>query len=210
MTQRVLVLGRSGGGKSRFLAAVAMRLPRVFWLDVTDGGLEGSREVRDVAAVRRIIGRSDRWRLRWTGTHDGAARVLELLLAWRHPRGVAVFCDELGETMGSGVLRDRLYRALKSCYVRGRGAGVSVYGASQWPTQVDRAASSQATAVVCFPLWERLHLEWIARNLSEVAAGEVARLAPFHSLLYRLGEDRAVLCDARYVPVRHIPLRHEW
>lgn len=206
-TERVLVLGRSGGGKSRFLAAVAQRLPRVLWIDVTDAGLDGSRSVASVAAVRRAIAAGDRWRLRWTGDHDGAARVLELLLAWRHPRGVAVFCDELGETMGSAARRDRLYSALRSCYVRGRGAGVSVYGASQWPTQVDRSASSQATAVICFPLWERLHLDWIARNLSEVAAREVAGLAPFHSLVYRLGEDQATLCDARYLPVRRISLR---
>lgn len=209
MTQRVLVLGRSGGGKSRFLEAVAMRLPRVFWIDVTDGGLEGSREVNTVDAARRALAAGDRWRLRWTGTHDGAARVLETLLAWRHPRGVAVFCDELGEAMGSGVRRDRLYRALRSCYVRGRGAGVSVYGASQWPTQVDRAASSQATAVICFPIWERLHLDWISRNVAEVAASEVSRLAPFHSLVYRLGESEAVICDARYLPVRRISLRRE-
>lgn len=208
-TQRVLVLGRSGGGKSRYLAAIAMRLPRVFWIDVTDSGLRGSQEVSTIAAARRALAAGDRWSLRWTGDNDGAARVLETLLAWRHPRGVAVFCDELGEAMGSGVPRDRLYRALRSCYVRGRGAGVSIYGASQWPTQVDRAASSQATAVVCFPLWERLHLDWIARNLSEVAAREVSLLAPFHSLVYRLGGPEVAICDASYLPVRRIPLRQE-
>lgn len=209
-TQRVLVLGRSGSGKSRYLAAVAARLPRVLWIDVTDGGLPGSRDVSTVGSARRALLASDRWSLRWTGDRDGAARLIETLLAWRHPRGVAVFCDELGEAMGSGVGRDRLYRALRSCYVRGRGAGVSVYGASQWPTQVDRAASSQATAVVCFQLWERLHLDWLARNVSEVFALEVSRLAPFHSLVYRLGESTAVLYDARYLPARRLTLRQEW
>lgn len=208
--QRVFVIGVSGSGKSKFLEAVAARLPRVFWIDVKDDGLEGSREVATVEAARRAIGAGDRWRLRWRGSSDGAARIIETLLAWRHPRGVAVFCDELGETMGTGGARDRLYHALRSCYVRGRSAGVSMYGASQWPTQVDRAASSQAQAIVMFSMWERLHLDWIARNVSEVAAREVSRLAPFHSLVYRLGADTAQLCDARYLPVRHVPLRQEW
>lgn len=207
MTQRVLVLGLSGSGKSAYLAAVASRLPRVVWLDVTHGGLPGSKEVATLRQARRIIAASQRWCLRWTGDEEGAAALLNLLLRWRNPGGVAVFCDELGEVMGANGARGALWSALRSCYVRGRGAGVSVYGASQWPTQVDRSASSQATVVVSFPLWERSHLDWIAKNLSEVAAREVAALAKFHSLVYRLGEDQAVIHDARYLPVRRVSLR---
>lgn len=208
--QRAFVVGVSGSGKSKFLEAVAARLPRVFWIDVKDDGLAGSRDVSSVQAARRAIAAGDRWTLRWVGSNDGAARIVETLLAWRHPRGVAVFCDELGETMGADGKRDRLYSALRSCYVRGRSAGVSMYGASQWPTQVDRAASSQSQVVVLFRMWERIHLEWIKRNVSEVAARETARLAPFHSLVYRLGADEATLCDARYLPVRRIPLRQDF
>jgi hypothetical protein len=208
------VFGRSGSGKTHFLARLGAVHPRRVTFDMTGEtrdlypGAVQVRGARETFVVLRELWRRrvDRWHLCVSASaseiervvtmlcplHDGAS--VSLARAWG---GVAVECFELDSLFPVGLGS----RAWETAYLRGRHVGLSLLCASQYPALVHRASSSQATRVVFFSLVEPRQVQYARAMLGEV--GERVRSLPrWHCLDYDVAAARVVQRDENGRSVR--------
>lgn len=217
----VVVVGRTGSGKTRLISRVlGPRHPRRITVDVT-GECEklypAAYFATGYAETLRALetwarDRNPRWHMvSVLEAHETALLMAELVPVYAPGRssmaadlgGVCVECSELDVYLPVSGARSSITGPWTTALARGRHVGCSILAATQRPHQVARIVTSQASRVVAFSTHEPRDL----RFLSQIGGDRFARtvhigLRPFQSAWYEAGSGRITVKGAEYEVVR--------
>lgn len=190
------------------------RSPRALILDVTGEWLseKGARVAPDwptlLAELRRAANR-ERWRIVAPADKLEPSQIVELLLArggagagLPYPRavgGMALLIDEL-----SAFAHNSCSHRITAAWTRGRHAGLSILGASQFPAQVARAVTSQSEWWVIYPMHEPADVAYLARALPPAVMAAHGALEQYHAILWSTVRRAGWLLSPDYKLIRQL------
>jgi hypothetical protein len=212
---RATVVGQSGSGKTVLLRELFVRrAARVITVDITGEWFteRGTTPVGDfaelVTQLRRLAGRAS-WHLvvpfdpaereqlaALLIGESGAGRASALSLALG---GVALNCDELADFADQAA--PPLVRAL---WQRGRHAGLSIFGASQRPAQVNRIVTANSQWLGICRVAEPLDLAYVRRATAPAVVAQLEQLPPYGAVLWDNVARRGYVLNAKRERVRDV------
>jgi len=217
-SSRVFACGVTGSGKTRALRLLWLdRAPRALILDATGEWLPGGQQYERGARVagdwgelraelHRVAGRA-RWRIVVPVDELEPAEVIGLLLArgaggLTYPRavgGLALVVDELAP-----FAHNSCSQKITAGWTRGRHAGLSIFGASQFPAQVARAVTSQSEWWVVYAMHEPADVAYLARALPAPVMEAHRALERFHAILWNTSRRAGYLIGPDYKVIRQL------
>jgi hypothetical protein len=212
-SSRVFACGVTGSGKTSALRRLWLeRSPRALILDATGEWLsdKGARLAHDwselLAELRRAANRA-RWRIVAPAEQLDPAQVIELLLARGgagvpYPRavgGMALLVDEL-----SAFAHNSCSHRVTAGWTRGRHAGLTILGASQFPAQVARAVTSQSEWWLVYSMHEPGDVAYLARALPPAVMQAHGALEQYHAVLWSTVRRAGWLLSPDYKLIRQL------
>lgn len=199
---RVIIVGRTGTGKSAALKTLfAERYPRVLVLDFNGTQWPRWKGARVVYSYPELVGRLRQLAQTRTRAYrvvccfaqgsDDVTALFQLLtpdprLDGGFPRasgGVTLLCDELSKVAGTGAPD-----AVVNAWSGGRHVGLTILGAAQRVSQVQRIVTASSEWIGVCQSHEPLDADILAQYLPPDAMGEVAKLPPFGLVLWNVAQ----------------------
>lgn len=199
--RQVFVCGPTASGKSELLSSVfTQHEPRLISLDFTGEVKQRNPDaiavysyddlIAELSAIATDFRDRRRWHIAAMLDESDVPRLLHLLappivaadtvgfaLAIG---GIALECHECDLIAPNGRTDARVTSAFK----RGRHHLLSLYMATQRPSECSRVITSQAHAIVSMRQHEPRDLAWLERTTSRAIAAEIAELPPYHSAYF--------------------------
>jgi hypothetical protein len=189
-SDRLLLTGQTGSGKSFMARHLARNIPRLICLDpkgtMPEDGWDTLEDWSEKGARKLAAGKAVRLRVPPHGPEIDAAEVSRywepFFLAAYYARDCTVYIDEMYGVSPPGRAPTP---SLTSLYTRGRGLGIGIWAATQRPVWLPLFALSESTWFFCF----RLLLEQDRVRMSQMMGPNVLEPVPdeygYH--LFRVG-----------------------
>lgn len=185
-SERVLILGQAGMGKTTYLTRVVSGCSRVLLVNTLSLGVRLPQITSPSGAARRMIqsvfrfsydtGDSPQWR-------ENLGYVLQTAMRESGRSPITVCVDEVDAIQG----RDEQVPQIASLFRYGRNYAVSVYATARRPKEVSLMIRANLTAVVAFRMTEPDDLDWLAGLFGKAAASRVRMLPRFRYLFFDAG-----------------------
>lgn len=208
---RVFVSGPPESGKSQFLAhEFTSKTPRVISIDVTGETAERNSDairtygLEDLRSTLKRCAGFRRWHVAAQLEEDELGATFAMLAPAprsdddvsfsRAVGGVAIECGEASFLAPNG----RLAPEVKDAFNRGRHHLLSLYMATQRPSDVSRVVTASSPIKVAFGHREDRDLEFWRKEISAPIAQIIAELPQYHSIYYVQAESRVYVRDGSY------------
>jgi hypothetical protein len=199
---RVLIIGRSGSGKSFFARSILAGVPRLVVVDPTGefAAQPDFMECRSVEAVRRaIVATPGRWRLAWTPRGGKEAETLNKLSTLfieigdkykvgDHNLRCWLAVEEMNTSfkLSNGESRVPMFAELCS---RGRARGVGLFGITQGAVEVSTRYRRNCSWVVAFSSSSDVDAKRAASFMKRVEWEEIFNLKPHEFISYNAASE---------------------
>ncbi len=196
-TDRVILVGTTGSGKTYFAQHVLKRAPCLVVMDPK--GLINSKEwaLEPWDKKQRHLNKGENVRVRIPPqTHEDDweyyfARIYEIARARKY-RPFVVYIDELygiGPANGS--------RGLQALYTRGRELGISVWASTQRPKRIPIYALSEAETIILFTTRMPQDVDLMGEMIPDLGqlTNDEHPLRDHNLIVYNVRSDRAVRYD---------------